>query len=306
VPIANGVTFACPALSAGSARQAALLARSLRRFGGTLAASDFLALVPAGRRSIDEAASGALAAAGAGRVPFELPEEAARFPFGALAYAAAAAEEQLEGRSAVLAWLNPDTLVLAEPEEFRLAPGKVLAYRPVHHLLIGSPYDEPLDPFWRLAYERCGVASSAVFPMVTCADARRVRPYFNAGLLVVRPEARILRCWRDAFASHYDAPELSTFCERDERYRIFAHQVLLSASVLAVADKMALHELPDRYNYPLHLHESYESARRPTSVGELITCRYESLSDWPWRETIDVPEPYASWLAAEHAAIGTA
>ena len=71
--------------------------------------------------------------------------------------------------------------------ELLLSPDEALGYRPVDHTMIGSPFDEPLDPFWSLIYEHCSVPAERVFPMTASGDHRVLRPYFNAGMQVVDP-----------------------------------------------------------------------------------------------------------------------
>ncbi len=115
------------------------------------------------------------------------------------AFAAARAEADALGQTDVLAWLSPNTLVLGEPGDFLLGSGVTFGFRPVHHTLIGSRFDEPLDPFWSLIYELCGVPDGRVFPMETHVDGATIRPYFNSGVLVSRPGRGLMKAWRDRY-----------------------------------------------------------------------------------------------------------
>ena len=127
------------------------------------------------------------------------------FPFAVKVFAAAAAESLARGQADYLAWMDSDSIVVSEPKALLLSDGKDLGYRPVDHTLIGSPYDAPIDRFWESIYRHCGVPESRgfPFPMVTSVDERRIRPYFNAGLLVVRPERGLLQSWRERFHRLY-------------------------------------------------------------------------------------------------------
>jgi hypothetical protein len=136
-------------------------------------------------------------------IPFEIDDELTRFPFASDILAAAFAESMARGRTDLLAWLGTNTIVLHEPADFLIQDDKCLGFRPVHHTLIGSRYDEPLDGFWTALYHACKVPKDRVFPMMTHIDATRVWPYFSAGLLITRPERQVLRAWRDAFLRIY-------------------------------------------------------------------------------------------------------
>ena len=95
-----------------------------------------------------------------------------------------------------------------------LESDKALACCPIHHLRIGPRYDAPLDPFWRLVYDACGVPDDRVFLMHTAVDGDRIRPHLNAGLLAVRPERG---CWpvRDNFGRCYHLPAFEQFYQQD-------------------------------------------------------------------------------------------
>ena len=75
------------------------------------------------------------------------------------------------------------------------------------------------------------------------------------------------------------------------------HQAVLAGVVLSSFSAAQLHELPESYNYPLHLHEEYPPEFRPTKLNELVTCRYETLDEL--KKTlalIAVDEPIKAWI----------
>jgi len=84
-----------------------------------------------------------------------------------------------------------------------LPEGKIPGYRPVHHLLIGSRFDASPDDFWRFIYENCQVKSDRILPMQPMVQSVQMRAYFNAGLLVVKPERGLLQQWRLDFNSSF-------------------------------------------------------------------------------------------------------
>lgn len=291
------MTVAFVAAPGRSASQALLLARSIRAFGGALADMPVWAFVPNETDQLAKSIRAELQALGVVLVPFALDPLAANFPFAGKVYAAAEAERQACDRSAVLAWMDTGSMVIQEPAALCLERDITFGYRPVDHTLIGSPYEDPPDDFWRLVYRRCGVPEERLFPMTTSVDLKQIRPYFNAGMLVVRPEQRPLRLWRDYFEQLYRRPEFTEFYSQETLFRIFFHQAVLAAAILVSTAPAKMRELPYQVNYPLHMHEDYPANIRPARLNDLITCRYEQFfDDTQWPDQITVDEPLKGWL----------
>lgn len=285
------------AFAAGEAeREAVLLVESLRAFGGRLAGSGVRAMLPAAAAVADETLA-ALDSLDADVCRFEVDADALNFPFAAKVYAAAEAERLAAQDDSLLVWTDRGALVLQEPVALLLPAVKAMGYRPVDHTLIGSPIDAPLDPFWSLIYQRCDVPAAHIFPMTASVDRQALRPYFNAGMLVVDPRRGLLWRWRDDFDRLYRLPEFGPFYEQDVRYAIFMHQAVLAGTVLSTLRPDELLELPHLVNYPLHMHRDYPAALQPARLNDLISVRYENLlRDGTWQDVIRVDEPLKGWL----------
>jgi hypothetical protein len=282
------------ALTTDSVVRARVLVRSLRAFGGALADRPVWAMVPAGQRALDALGG----EPGVDLVPFEADPDARAFPFGGKVNAAAAAEECAEGQTARLVWLDADTLFIHEPGALLIPADRRLGYCPVHHRLIGSLYDLPLDAFWSLMYEACGVPAARVFPMQTIIGAETIRPYINAGLMVVRPEAGLLRAWRARFSALYRDPRCEAFYRQRALYQIFVHQTILAAVMLAEFEPGEMIELPRTFNYPLHLYA--DDPHPPAALDDLITCRYESVFMEPgWPGRFPISGELSAWIAKQ-------
>jgi len=147
-------------------------------------------------------------------------------------------------------------------------------------------------------YRYCRVPEDRVFPMTTHVDGTRIRPYFNAGLLVVRPEKRLLQIWRDNFLEIYKATDFQELYEKDKRYTVFMHQAVLAGTVLSTLQTNEIKELPTIYNYPLHLYWEDVTENRPSSLEEMITFRYEDFfENLEWRKKIPAKEQLKKWIA---------
>jgi hypothetical protein len=231
----------------------------------------------------------------------QAPEEASWFYLSRKVFASAQAEEAAAGKADILAWLDVDTIFLQEPGEFLLPKGKSLGYRPVMHRNISPLYKEPLDDFWKRAYDNMSIPESLAFPMVTVADGEPIRPYINAGCLVVRPERGLLRNWAETFPLLYKDPVLKKMCQQDELKRIFIHQVALSGAVRKHLGRGEMLELSDRINYPIFFREMFGAKRDFHDIREAATIRYESFFDnapTNWDKLLSGPPDRVAWLKA--------
>jgi hypothetical protein len=275
-----------------------LLAESIRAFAGSLSKSPIWYLVPDYGGELSDIAKDRLKALNVTLIPIKTNLEVLHFPFAAELLAAASVESMAQGKTELLVWLGANTVVLQEPKDFLLRDGKKLGYRPVHVALVGSRYHEPLDAFWTLIYHHCNVPESNVFLMNTHVEGTPIRPYFNAGLLVTRPEGHLLQTWSDKFFGIYQEPSFREFYNLDERYVVFMHQAVLAGVILSAFARSELQELPPTYNYPLHLYGEDVTEHRPSSLEELVTFRHEGFYEDPrWRRKMPAKEPLKRWLA---------
>ena len=275
-----------------------LLAESIRSFAGALSRNPIWCFVPEYVSQDSGAIRDRLLALNVSLIPFKTDLEDSSFPSACHVRASASAESLACERTDLLAWLDNNTIVLHDPRDFLLQDGISLGFRPVHHTLVGSRYDQPLDPFWTLIYRSCNVPEERVFPMITHVDGTTIRPYFNSGLIVTRPKKRLLQVWRDTFFAVYKEPSFERFYEQDRRYRVFINQAVLSGVVLSMLTADEIRELPAKYNYPLHLHAQDKTAHRPSCLEESVTFRHEAFYEDPnWIKKLPAKEPLKRWLS---------
>ena len=278
-----------------SEANAILLTESIRTYGGALSQHPLLFLCPKRSDEISQRVRERLSTSGADIVPVK--ESIPEFPFIDDVHAAAHAESLESGRSDLMAWLGNDTLVLQEPKDFMLTAGKSRGYRPVHITNIGSQFNSPMDPFWTIIYERLKVPRDRVFPMKAHIEEIPIRPYFNAGLLIVRPERGLLQEWRNAFFGIYDDATLQQFYQRDENYSTFVHQAVLAGVILSRLTKAEIQELPPHYNYPIHLYHQDNTRNRPSTLDELVTFRHNDFFEDPeWPNKISADDALKNWI----------
>ena len=293
----NRLIFSTLLEDKGDVSRALLLAESIRAYAGDLSPAPIWVFLS---KSVEQLSNQSRAQFDALEVdlhPFQVDSQAASFPFAKKVVASAAAETLAAGKTALLVWMDPGSMVINEPRGLLLEAEEKLGCRPVDHLLIGPAFDKPLDPFWQSIFADCGVRQEALFPMTTSTDQVEMYPYINAGMLVVRPENKLLRSWQDTFLGMYLEPRYQDFYRSNRLYRIFIHQAVLAGCILSTFKQADIVELPYLVNYPLHMHTQYPIDRRPRFINELVSFRYEDFfTDPNWQEVIQVKEPQKSWL----------
>jgi len=275
------------------------LAASVREFAGACRRARICLYLPEELARSGAASREPLTSLGVEVRVSEAPPAATWLPYARKVFAAAQAEAEAEGCAEVLAWLDDDTIVLQEPGEFLLPAGKSLGYRPVMHKNIGLLWDDPLDDFWRRAYERMAVSESALFPVVTPADGDTLRAYVNAGCLALRPERGILRKWAQCFASLYQDSVLVETCRRDGARRVFLHQVALVGAIVNGLGGDERSELSERYNYPIFFQQMFGARREFNDLTAVVTFRHESYFRNPapdWEQRLRGPADRIAWI----------
>ena len=296
---ARPVIFASYAGDSEQLRNTLALVESIREFGGQFAGAPVWIYTPPNVLKTQEKLVKSISSLGAEVRQGDVPRDARDVPYAGKVFAASKAEAAAKGAASILVWLDEDTIVLKEPRELALARGKSVGLRPVTHRNIGSLYSEKPDAFWSLVYRKLAIPESAFFPMKTVADGALLRPYFNAGLLAVRPERGLLQGWKDAFAALYHDPEVMELCAKEARARIFLHQAALSGAILQSVAKDEMTMLPDGYNYPLFFNEMYGANRPFDTLDGVVTLRYDVYFRNPapgWSAKLKGSPTAVSWL----------
>lgn len=294
----HDLSFGCFAASKSSASKALLLAESIRTFAGEFSGLPFLLVLSLGGEQLTRKQQEKIDQLDVDLLMLDLAPDVASFPFAGKVVASAAAESFYVGVSSQLVWMDAGALVINPVDQLLLTKSIQLGYRPVDHLLIGSPYDQPADPFWEYIYNTCGVHDEDIYPMVTSTDQVQMRPYINAGMLVVRPENQLLQGWRDTFLGTYQDDYLLELYEQQRLYRIFIHQAVLAGCIISGIQQDETTELPHFVNYPLHMHSEYPKQLQPANMNQLISFRYEQYFTKPDWQIILPAEPHiGEWLS---------
>jgi len=275
-----------------------VLCESIRTFAGSLSQAPIRVYLPQNLLKSSVKYQDRFSALSVEIRSIQPPGEAMKYFLGGKPFAAAQAEEDAAKEADVLALLAPNTILIKKPRDFMLEAGKRFAYCPVHHQNIGSLYSKPPDPFWKRLYQILSVPESTLFPMESLADKKILRPYFNAGSFVVRPQYGILGKWAESFKTLYQDTVLAEMCKQD-KFNIFLHQAAMAGAVLKHLKREEMIQLPPAYNYPLFFEKYYDAILKFDSLENIVTLRYEfSFKDLPedWGQKVKGNQKVISWI----------
>jgi hypothetical protein len=278
------------------------LGESIRKFAGSLKDSPIHVYYTAQMAELVEKNFEKFSNLSIKLIKVTLPQVSGKYYFGFKPAIAAQAELDAESEKAILAYLDPDVIFINEPREFILSSEEYAAYRPVMHKNIGSLYSEKPDTFWTTIYKKMAVPESALFPMESIADKNIIRPYFNAGLVILRPERGVMRKWSEYYESLADDPDIIELC-KDQQYNNFLHQAILTGVLLNTVNRKEMKLLPFAYNYPLFFEKFYESERIFDSIEDIVTLKVDfSFRQLPedWDKKLKGPDGKISWLKSHY------
>jgi hypothetical protein len=260
------LAFVCCVERGALESQALLLVRSLRRFGGRFRDAPVHTFAPRRGREPRAGVVAELAEMGAVHHEEILNRDLPSYAYANKIFACARAEEMLA--EDVLVFLDTDTLMTGEPADLDLPAGIDFAALPVANARMGSqgPADRN-EPYWRGVYQLCGIDSEPFVHAVI--DGRRIRAYFNSGLVAVRRSAGLFGRWRDDLlrllrARHTEGPP--GLAGMDE--------VALAATLGRAFARGRVLDL--RYNYPLQRVERHllPAPWREARLEELVHVHY--------------------------------
>ena len=150
----NDLVFACMVIPKQNEVESLIWAKSIRKLGGKFSSNPIWVFIPNKVEDLSSDRREKLYKLGVQLFPFEIDENILRFPLAGKPFAAAEAERLASKKFKFMAWTDPDNMFLNEPREFILPDGINLGYRPVHHINVGSIFDQPLDEFLRARFDR--------------------------------------------------------------------------------------------------------------------------------------------------------
>ncbi len=265
--------------------QSLLLVRSIRRWAGRYADAPIHAFRPREGPPLAEATHDAFDGLGVTLHEEVLNRDHHEHVFANTIYVLRRAEDLL--KEEVIAVCDSDKVFLSEPSAFDLPPGTNAAVTGPYYLSragYGSKSSgpgHPEDPYWQRLYDLAGAREE---PYVTgIEDGKRMRAFWNGGLVVFRRSARLGDAWMELFAR---ALEAGHHPREGARY---LDELTLSA--LLAREPAAVLQLDPRYNYNIHRRARLPEPWRSLELDDLVSVHYHS---WFNREGLleDLEPPF--------------
>lgn len=211
------------------------------------------------------------------------------YPFAVKAFAAALAEREVGESADYIAWFDPETIILSEPDGLVPDDLSKAVVQPVFlSNTIGLPPGNEPDDFWEPVY-RAAMTNCTSLPVVeTLIDRQRIIAYYNCEVFSVRSNAGIMRSWAETMGKLLsDSLYSYGVCNTPQR-RTFLHQAALSAVISRETSGSAPALLPLSNGYPLHMHRRIMAESGTNSIDNIACAILEEMwvSDPSWLDSL--------------------
>ena len=182
------------------------------------------------------------------------------------------AEQNIDAE--ILVFVDSDQCFFAEPTEFLLPADCNVRMRPEYGKGIGSVGEkDSYEWYWQKLYQVLGVKRE-VFVTTPIAN-RKIRAYWNSGLVAVRRNAGIFTSWKENFEKVMRL-DIAT-----PQGIYFVEQSVLSVTLCALEESVS--HFSNSYSYPLPLHNRLAKQWRFKHWEDLVSMHYFNLfyyHDW--------------------------
>lgn len=243
-------------------QESLLLVESIRRFCGSLKDTPIYSFQVRENREISSKTLKAFESLAVIHQKKILNSEYPEYPMANKPLLCAEVEKIIDAE--ILVFLDSDIVFFSEPKEFLLPSGYDIGVRPEHKKNIGSEGDgDPNENFWKDIHELVGVKKPRF--VTATIDRKKMRTYWNAGVIAVRREAGVFGVWKDNFEKIINS-EIRPNEIADKTY--YLDQVSLSATTDAMESKVWC--FSPSYNYPLNFHNELPESEQLKKFSEIV------------------------------------
>lgn len=187
------------------------------------------------------------------------------------------AEQNIDAE--ILVFLDSDKCIFSEPKELLLPPNYNVGLRSEYGKGIGSKGKEDIqDVYWQKLYELLDVKRETF--VHTPIGNKKIRAYWNSGLVAVRRNAGIFTAWKNNFEKvmqHKLEPAQGNY---------FTDQTVLSATVCSMEEDVFT--FSPSYSYPLPLHNRLTKEFKMNRFDNIVSIHYFNLFFYNnWQKTLN-------------------
>lgn len=255
-------------------QESLLLAESIRKFGGGLRESPIYSFHPRQGEPISSKTRNAFESLGVFHQQIILNADYPKFGYANKIFVCAYAEQNIE-EAKFLCFLDSDQCIFSEPKELLLPDGYNVGICPVIGKNIGSTGENDLlyEDYWKKLYEVFNITNELF--VTTRMDNKKIRGYWNSGMVTVRRQAGIFTAWKNNFEKMMALKLLPA------EGIFFSDQVALAVSICSMTKDVF--SLSFGYNYPLLHHNRLSKDKQLNSFDEMISIHYHRMftfDDW--------------------------
>jgi hypothetical protein len=252
--------------------QSLMLAESIRKFCGELKDTHIYSFHPRVGEPISKQTQKAFEALQVNHQQVPINQEFHEYYLANKPLTCAYAEQNIDAE--ILVFLDSDKCFFSAPKEFLLPVNCNVRLRPEYGQGIGSTgLRDSQEWYWQKLYEVLGVKRE-VF-VETPIGKKRIRAYWNSGLVVVRRSAGIFTAWKENFE------KVMRLDITPPQGIYFVEQSVLSVTLCALEENVE--HLPANYSYPLPLHNRLSTELQIKHWNDIISIHYFNLffyNDW--------------------------
>jgi hypothetical protein len=247
-------------------QESLLMVESFRRFGGNLKDTPIYSFQVREKNDVSDRTLKALAAFGVEHKKVVLNLKYPDYPLANKPLLCAYAEQNIDAE--IIVFLDSDLVFFSEPKEFLLPAEYDVGIRPEHEKMIGSEgKDDPNEEYWQHLYTLANVGDQEMF-VTTTVDRKKIRAFWNSGVVAVRRSAGIFTAWLETFE------KLLTTGSTIDSNNFYYEQSALSATICATTNKIWC--FSPNYNYPIHSHNPIIESDKMSSFKEIV-CIHDHL-----------------------------
>ena len=219
-------------------------------------------------------------------------------PFANEAYGSALIEDKVKDEVEILVYLDADIVCLKYPEQLFMDENIKVLVSPVDvNWTGGIKYGEELTPNWIFSYKLNNIDPKKLWPVCTKVEKDKIYPYFNSGLIAVRPELGIFKRWKDMFEMSAKFGYFGMFSPLSKEFG-FTDQVFLSSIIISMFKQDEIGILDDSYNFPVNIAgEGIFKTRGKIDFDSITFLHYHhSFYDMKWTKFFNLNDADFSWL----------
>ncbi|MFN6483406.1 MULTISPECIES: hypothetical protein [unclassified Nostoc] len=275
--------------------QSLMLAESIRKFCGELKNTPIYSFHPRVGEPILKETQQTFEALQVTHQQIPINQEFHKYYLANKPLVCAYAEQNIDAE--ILVFLDSDKCFFSEPKEFLLPADCNVRLRPEYGQGIGSTgLQDPQEWYWQKLYEVLGVKREVFVD--TPIGNKRIRAYWNSGLVVVRRSAGIFTAWKENFE------KVMRLDITPPQGIYFVEQSVLSVTLCALEEN--IEHLPPNYSYPLPLHNRLSKQLQIKDWDDIISIHYFNLffyNDWNAQikrlKRININSDKYRWLCQE-------